>query len=284
MSYILDALRKLEEKEARQGAGPGRHFGGGPPPGRPPGRKKAVMILAGAAAGMVLLTSLVIVGLRRGTEEKNPPAIDVAPQERTGPMRPVPEEGGAGDRPSARKVAAIAPAPPEPEAEPEEGEAALPESGVNEPDKGSPEDTSKPAAGEEISFEEVFGDLDLENIPEPHGSGEPVEDWNAFDSAEESKQAVPAAGEGRKEDPVTGPESGKLYGLEDIPADVRDELPELSITGHIHSDDASFRILTVSDEVKREGDTVFPGLVLEEITATGAHFRYRGYLFFVSAF
>lgn len=80
------------------------------------------------------------------------------------------------------------------------------------------------------------------------------------------------------------PRPGRLYYFEELPENLKAELGELDITGHIYSEDANYRLLMVGDGVRREGETIFPGLVLKEITGEGAHFTYRGFLFLVDAF
>ncbi|NOZ69482.1 MAG: GspB domain-containing protein [Deferribacteres bacterium] len=79
----------------------------------------------------------------------------------------------------------------------------------------------------------------------------------------------------------------KKNGVKDIsriPPAVRKELPEISIKGHIYSDDPSSRIVNINGVIMREGDTLAEGLKLEEITMSGVILDYRGLRFSIRAF
>lgn len=80
--------------------------------------------------------------------------------------------------------------------------------------------------------------------------------------------------------PVEHPAADKLYRFEDLPPDMRQALDDLRISGHVYSDDPSFRLVNVGDLMKREGDSVSTEIRLVEITEGGAIFTYRGYRFF----
>ena len=69
-----------------------------------------------------------------------------------------------------------------------------------------------------------------------------------------------------------------------LPDDVRKELPDITINGHIYSDNRSARIANINGFVTREGDKVSSGLKLEEITAAGVIFSYKAYRFRMRAF
>lgn len=278
MSYILDALKKLEEKDARQGGG--RLSGGGRPvrSGRRAAFAVAVILVAAAAA---------VLALRREGVEPLPgnPAATAEHEAVGGGAQPAPPQGGAREyaaevRNEAKRSATGT------EAETVTGpadarEAPAPPAGVPLPEEtvfGVP-------AAEEISLQEVFGGRDGEEgaLTPPTADGQdqaalfdgdagaPFADVGAVFPPEEGKGAL------------TGPVAGRLYDLHELPGVIRDELGDLVMTGHIFSDDPSFRVVMVGDRVMKEGDTVSPGLVLKEITGDGARFAYRGYVFLVKA-
>ena len=71
----------------------------------------------------------------------------------------------------------------------------------------------------------------------------------------------------------------RIYAMAELPPDVQRELPKLTITGGVHSDNAAQRMLIVGGQVMGEGAEVAPGLVLEQIRAKTAVFRFRGLRF-----
>lgn len=64
-----------------------------------------------------------------------------------------------------------------------------------------------------------------------------------------------------------------------LPAQMRAELPPLTISGSIHSPNASERIVIINGLVLREQSEVVPGLRLEEIRSASVVFSYKGYRF-----
>lgn len=284
MSYILDALRKLEEKEGAP-ARPGSRLGGGDgPAGRPPRRRWGYLLAAGVIIAVAAFIGLPGRGGRElPSDAEQAPGTDV-PDEReaaetaaaaeTALGDPIPaesrsSEAAAEDRAAGAGAAAV---PAAPAAAGAETKAVAAEEVGTAP---------LPKDGEEVSFEEVFGDLDLEDASAAAPDVIAEDAWDA---------ALPG-GRPRKSGGVTGgvvspapPESGRLYRYEELPDALKAELGELDITGHIYSEDAAFRLIMVNDGVRREGDTVSPGVVLKAITSAGAHFSYRGYLFLIEAF
>jgi len=86
----------------------------------------------------------------------------------------------------------------------------------------------------------------------------------------------PAEGENAGE---KGEYDGSVLTVEELPGDLRAGVMDLKITAHVYSDDPSFRRVAVNDTLKREGEVMAGGLVVEDITEEGAVFSYRGYLF-----
>ena len=77
---------------------------------------------------------------------------------------------------------------------------------------------------------------------------------------------------------------GSLMEFSKLPDDVREELPDITINGHIYSDNRSARIANINGLIAREGDKVSSGLVLEEITTSGVIFSYKEHRFLLRAF
>jgi len=70
--------------------------------------------------------------------------------------------------------------------------------------------------------------------------------------------------------------------LAELPQDVRTSLPELSFAGHTYSAEPSNRMIIVNNQIKREGQWVEKGLLLEQITWDGVVLNYQGLRFQVN--
>jgi general secretion pathway protein B len=69
----------------------------------------------------------------------------------------------------------------------------------------------------------------------------------------------------------------RIVGLQDLPADVRRELPALKLGGSIYSEDPRSRFLIVNGQTFRESDSLAPGLTLQQIAPKSAVFAYKGW-------
>ncbi len=67
----------------------------------------------------------------------------------------------------------------------------------------------------------------------------------------------------------------RTVAYDQLPADVRRQLPPLNLGGAIYSDTPSARMLLVNGQLQREGDNVAPGVVLEQIQPRSAVLRWR---------
>jgi len=65
----------------------------------------------------------------------------------------------------------------------------------------------------------------------------------------------------------------------DLPPAVQQEVPKLSILFHLYSANARDRLVGINNLILHEGDSVQPGLVLEQISADGMILNYKGYRF-----
>ena len=73
----------------------------------------------------------------------------------------------------------------------------------------------------------------------------------------------------------------RIYAMAELPPDVQRELPKLTITGGVHSDNAAQRMLIVGGQVMGEGAEIAPGVVLEQIRPKSAVLRFRNHRFSV---
>jgi general secretion pathway protein B len=67
--------------------------------------------------------------------------------------------------------------------------------------------------------------------------------------------------------------------IADLPLSVRQDIPKMSISVHAYGREPAKRLVGINDRMLREGDTVAPGLVLEQITLDGMIMRFKGYRF-----
>ena len=72
--------------------------------------------------------------------------------------------------------------------------------------------------------------------------------------------------------------------FEKLPADVRNDLPELKIAAHYYAGKPSSRMASINGRIMRQGQTISDDLVLEEITREGVIFRFHNYLFSMDVF
>jgi general secretion pathway protein B len=77
------------------------------------------------------------------------------------------------------------------------------------------------------------------------------------------------------------PAADRIFALAELPAEVQRDLPKLTISGGVHSENAAQRMLIVGGQVLGEGAEVAPGVTLEQIRPRVAVLRFRGYRFSV---
>ncbi len=91
--------------------------------------------------------------------------------------------------------------------------------------------------------------------------------------------AVQPASEQKPAEAVIPPPENRIYNMTELPAALRESIPQLNISTHIHSGDPSSRLVRINGQTLREGQDVAAGLKLEEITSDGIILRYHGYRF-----
>ncbi|MDO8282608.1 MAG: general secretion pathway protein GspB [Thermodesulfovibrionia bacterium] len=73
--------------------------------------------------------------------------------------------------------------------------------------------------------------------------------------------------------------SDKIFELSELPLNIRQGLPVISISAHIYSNNPSSRLVNINGSIIHEGDNVTPELGVDEITMNGVILKYRGYRF-----
>lgn len=70
--------------------------------------------------------------------------------------------------------------------------------------------------------------------------------------------------------------------LNELPDALRRQIPALTIAGAVYSDDPSQRMLLINNLAVGPGNTVAPGVQLEEIQTTSSVFNFQGTRFQVN--
>jgi general secretion pathway protein B len=68
-----------------------------------------------------------------------------------------------------------------------------------------------------------------------------------------------------------------VRGLQALPEVIQREVPKVAVGGYIYSQNPADRLLLVDKTLRREGEEVAPGLVLERLLPKAAVMNYRGY-------
>ena len=79
--------------------------------------------------------------------------------------------------------------------------------------------------------------------------------------------------------PSALPETSPPVEYGHLPAATQAELPSLSVTAHAYSKNPKASYVFIKDRMLHEGESLAPGLMLEQITAKGMVFNYRGQRF-----
>lgn len=72
---------------------------------------------------------------------------------------------------------------------------------------------------------------------------------------------------------------GRIHNVKDLPPDIRNGLPELKMSVHFFDTDPQGRFAIINNRTLKEGMAVTPGLKLETITATGVVLNAQGHRF-----
>jgi general secretion pathway protein B len=110
----------------------------------------------------------------------------------------------------------------------------------------------------------------------------PKEEQSLLDDSSKKTIAaeVPPPKETQRERPQAV--AGKLYGIGELPSDIRHNLPEFRISGHAYSTDARTRVVRINEKILQEGQDLSAGLRLEEIIPDGVILAYQGFRFRVN--
>ena len=241
MSYILDALRKSDQQR-QQGATP--TLASVPLPVQEPRRRRVLWLGALAAV-------LFIMGIGIGWWLPWQPEM---PHPDRAPMHPL----AAGAAPRFSDSGETAEPPQRARSQAKEGilvSAAPPVANATQTSPGV-QPTAPAVAAEEGRRERAINTTAAPHAPAPAGSATPF-----------GAEAGPSTVE------------SKIMARSDLPAAILQEVPKMTVSLHAYSSNPTSRLVGVNDQLLHEGDSLAPGLVLEQITPADMVFSYKGFRF-----
>ena len=81
------------------------------------------------------------------------------------------------------------------------------------------------------------------------------------------------------EKPADAAQEQKVIPMAELPLQVQQEIPAMTIPLHAYSSKPRDRLVSINDRMLREGESLTPGLRLEQITPDGLIFSYKEYRF-----
>lgn len=82
--------------------------------------------------------------------------------------------------------------------------------------------------------------------------------------------------------PAAKPAEEPVQSLHDLPEPIRRAIPTYTMDGYMYSANPADRMILIDKVLRREGEEVAPGLVLEKLLPKGAVFSFRGYRYRVA--
>lgn len=239
MSYILDALKKLEQKRGNEESPRVLIFGRHVTQERRKRRTWSYALLAALLLNAGIMVWLI--GPWRTVEQKAEPGPTTVSE----PEFREPQATEKNQQHVAQGPGTVAPHKP-----------AMPAPKVPVPDQtpiaaaGPSPSPAKPAVPDPVQQSAV-------KLPEPDRKAGP---------APARKQRVPAAAE-------------PALKVNELPPFIRNDLPEFRVSGHAYNPQSQNRVVRVNDKILQEGQELRPGLRVEEIIPDGIVFTYEGYRF-----
>lgn len=82
--------------------------------------------------------------------------------------------------------------------------------------------------------------------------------------------------------PAPAPAPERIALLQELPAQIQREIPPLAINGYIYASNPADRSVLINNRLRREGDQLADGLVLEKLLPREMVLNYRGYRYRIS--
>jgi general secretion pathway protein B len=263
MSFILDALKKLEQKR-REGSVPDLLTTHTPRSERPQKRPIWPYLLVTA---LLLNAGILTVWLQPWKSKTHDTFVQVIPEQQENILK-------EPEKTTSDMQKTLSSSPEKEEIE----EAPTPEIKSDQEKATAVVKTTEELAPDEETEDKKTALLDL-NLSEREL------DILRSKIKEERSSLADYSPEDNQLDEIKVPEStSEVLELSQLPLDIRKELPEILIFGHIYSNDPSSRLVNINGSIIREGEKVTSGLKVVEITMNGVIFDYQGIRFRMRAF
>ncbi|HET8747730.1 MAG TPA: general secretion pathway protein GspB [Ramlibacter sp.] len=268
MSYILDALRRADAERERD---PGRGIHAQPVPLPAETGRRIPWWMVAAVAALVLLVAgalLLRPSPRILQDLRMPPPNAPVPRPPVA-APPAPTVAAEASPPAATPAAATEVIPPAPATPTVANEVSPPPPVVAAQVSPPP-----PAAPERPLDRAVVRAPAAPSVPTPT-AGAKVPATTTATAPATAPAPTPAAA------PAATPAAERIFAASELPADVQRELPKLQISGGVHSDNPSQRMLIVGGQVITEGAEAAPGVLVEQIRPKSAVLKFRGWRYSV---
>lgn len=273
MSYILEALKKAQA-ERQIGNTPTIHaptlssmpVGQGARSKRTPvivAMALMVAAIAGLATMLVRQQSAANQPVAPGAPASAAAAAPTVPAEAVVPAAPrdvsAPDLAGAVPAAATQGAAqqapvAMATAPARADASPSQRSASAPASIPRTADARGAQHEATPAAAE---------------TPQPQPKKQTGDTARVADVA----QAVPIP----PPPPAPAPVEEQVQSLRELPEPIQRAIPQVTLGGYMYSKNPADRLLLIDKVLRREGEEVAPGLILDKLQPKQAIFSFRGY-------
>ncbi|MBI5890798.1 MAG: general secretion pathway protein GspB [Nitrosomonadales bacterium] len=110
---------------------------------------------------------------------------------------------------------------------------------------------------------------------QPEPAGQPERELPAPNPA----PAAPILSSQEPAIPATADQEQKAMSLSELPLSIQQELPAMKIQLHSYSSKSVNSIVSINSRMMKEGESLAPGLKLEQITPDGVILSYKGYRF-----
>lgn len=271
MSYILEALKKAQA-ERQIGSTPTIHAPtlASVPAGQGARSKRTPVIVAMAlmAAAIAGLATLLV---RQQPAANQPPAAvaataatQAAARPASAPVAAVAAPAVADSATPAAPTAASAAAAPA-----AAGPAAAGQAPAQQAVQQSPAAMTTPPVQRSVS-PQTSGQRGSEApqlaATKPGGTA-----TRAADVAQAAPAAPPAPA------PAPAPAEEQVQSLRELPEPIQRAIPQITLGGYMYSKNPADRLLLIDKVLRREGEEVAPGLILDKLQPKQAVFSFRGY-------
>jgi general secretion pathway protein B len=90
-------------------------------------------------------------------------------------------------------------------------------------------------------------------------------------------EQAPVAAQAATQAPAPAPVEEQVQSLRELPEPIQRAIPQITLGGYMYSKNPADRLLLIDKVLRREGEEVAPGLILEKLQPKQAIFGFRGY-------